>query len=108
LLSLTYGLAGLVFENENDYDWLQRRFAMLEDILEESRTFQDKKQKWLKEAKRQDLLLLMKAYFPSLVQLAQDVCNAIQTLEELQDLFEKVLLAKEEEKVRQLLLSTQK
>jgi len=108
LLSLTYGLAGLVFEQESEHDWLQRRFAMIDDVIEESWTFQEKKQKWLKEAKRQDLLLLIKAYFPSLVQLAQDVCNASQTLEELQDLFENVLLTKDEEKVRQLLLSAQK
>lgn len=49
LLSLTYGLAGLVFENENDHDWLQRRFAMLEDILDESWTFRELKQKAHKE-----------------------------------------------------------
>ena len=36
---------------------------------------------------------------PALLQLAQDVSNTIQTLEELQDLFEKVLLAKDEEEV---------
>ncbi len=81
---------------------------MLEDIIEESWAFQEMKQKWLKESKRQDLLLLIKSYFPSLVQLAQDVCNAIQTLEGLQDLFEKVMLTKDEEKVRQILLGAQK
>jgi len=54
------------------------------------------------------LLLLIQAYFPSLVQIAQDACNASQTLEELQDLFENVLLTKDEEKVRQLLLDAKK
>jgi len=80
----------------------------LEEILEESWAFQEMKQKGREEAKRQDLLLLIEAYFPSLVQLAQNVCNAIQTFEELQDLFQKVLHAKDEEKVRQRLLGAQK
>ncbi|HWS83581.1 MAG TPA: hypothetical protein VN207_04920, partial [Ktedonobacteraceae bacterium] len=87
LLSLTYGLAGLVFEQESEHDWLQRRFAMIDDVIEESWTFQEKKQKWQKETQRQNLLLLIKTHFSSLLQLAQDVSNAIQTLEELQDLF---------------------
>jgi len=108
LLSLTYGLAGLVFEQESEHDWLQRRFAMIDDVIEESWTFQEKKQKWLKEAKSQDVLLLIQRYYPALLQLAQDVCNTIQALEELQELFEKVLYAEDEEEVRQLLLSGQK
>ena len=108
LLSLTYGLAAMVFEKESEHDWLQRRFAMLEDVIEESWAFQEMIQKGRKEAKRQDLLLLIRRYYPALLQLAQNVCNAIQTLEELQNLFEKVLYAKDEEEVHQLLLSAQK
>src|SRR5205807_3159616 len=40
LLSLTYNLAGLVFEGESEQLWLVRRFEMLKDILEESWTYQ--------------------------------------------------------------------
>jgi len=40
LLSLTYGFASLVFE-QNDQEWLQRRFGMLYDILRESPAFQE-------------------------------------------------------------------
>jgi len=50
----------------------------------------------------------IQTHFPALVQLAQNVCDAIQTLEELQDLFQKVLLAKSEQEVRQILLGAQK
>jgi len=57
---------------------------------------------------RQNLILLIQAHFPALVQLAQDVCNAIQALEELQDLFQKVLLAESEQEVRQHILGAQK
>jgi len=112
LLSLTYGLAGLVFEDESDHLWLVRRFAMLKDILKESWTFQEIRQEGREEGQlqvqRQNLILLIQARFPALVQLAQGVCNAIQVLEELQDLFQKVLLAKDELEVRQHILSAQK
>ncbi len=119
LLSLTYGLAGLVFENESDKLWLVRRFAMLKDILDESWTFQEIKKEAQKEAykeahkeglqaQRQSLILLTQKYYPALLQLAQDVCNAIQTLEELQDLFQKILQAESELEVRQILLGAKK
>jgi predicted transposase YdaD len=127
LLSLTYGLAALVFEKESERDWLQRRFAMLEDIIEESWAFQEMKQKAEKkaeekvykkglekgleeglQAQRQSLILLIQRYYPALLQLAQDVCHAMRTLEELQDLFQKILQAESEQEIRQLLLGAQK
>ncbi|GCF10304.1 hypothetical protein [Dictyobacter arantiisoli] len=39
LLSLLYGISGLTFHDQTDKDWLDRRFAMLEDLLEDSWTF---------------------------------------------------------------------
>lgn len=41
LLSLTYGFASLVFASEEDQNWLVWRFAMLYDILRETRAFQE-------------------------------------------------------------------
>lgn len=112
LLTLTYGLAALTFKKESEHLWLHRRFTMIEDIIEESWAFQEMIQKGhkkgLKEAKGQDLLLLIQRYYPALLQFAQNVCNTIQTLEELQDLFEKVLNAQDEREVRQYLLDAQK
>jgi predicted transposase YdaD len=136
LLASTYGLAGLAFKKESDHLWLKRRFAMLEEVLEESWTLQEILNKGLAEGlkkglkeglregrkegreegreegqlqvQRQNLILLIQARFPALVQLAQDVCNVIQVFEELQGLFQKVLLAKDELEVRQLLLDAQK
>ncbi len=120
LLTLTYGLAALVFEKESEHLWLQRRFAMIDDIIKGSWAFQDMVQigheKGLKEGlkegrkeeKKQDLLLFIQTYFPNLAPLAQNVCNAIQTLDELQSLFENVLRTKDEEKVRQILLDAKK
>ena len=84
---------------------------MIDDVINASWAFQDMIQIGRKEgmqAQRQSLILFIKTYFPSLVQLAQNVCNTIQTLEGLQDLFNNVLQAKDEERVRQILLSAQK
>jgi flagellar biosynthesis/type III secretory pathway protein FliH len=119
LLTLTYGLAALVLKEENEHLWLQRRFAMIDDIINESWAFQEMIQKGhekglkegLKEglqAQRQSLILLIQKHYPTLLQLAQNVCNAIQTLEESQALFKKVLNAQDEGEVRQILLSAQK
>jgi hypothetical protein len=111
LLSLTYGVAALVFESESEHNWLQRRFAMIDDIINESWAFQDLIQRGRKEglqAQKQNLILLIQKHYPALLQLTQDVCNAVQTLEELQDLFQKVLLAKDEQEARQILLNVQK
>src|SRR5437588_405927 len=88
LLSLTYNLAGLVFECESEQLWLRRRFAMLKDILKESWTYQEIKKEGREEGReegqlqgqRQALLLLIQTHYPALVQLAEDVCNAIGTL----------------------------
>ena len=92
---------------------------MIDDIINASWAFQDMVQIGRKEgikegleeglekglrAQRQSLILLIQKHYPALLQLTQDVCNAIQTLDELQDLFQKVLLAKDEQEAHQLLL----
>ena len=41
LLSLTYILASLVFENEADCRWLKKRFKMLQDILRDTWAYQE-------------------------------------------------------------------
>ncbi len=41
LLTLAYGLASLAFENEDDQEWLIRRFAKMYDMLRETRAFQE-------------------------------------------------------------------
>ena len=92
----------------------------LDEIFEESWAFQEMRQKayeqaykqgyeqGCKEVIRQDLPLVIQRYYPALLQLAQNVCNTIQALDELEELFEKVLYAKDEQEVHQILLSAQK
>jgi predicted transposase/invertase (TIGR01784 family) len=55
LMALTFTLAGLIFQNDADRDTVMRRFEMLEDILEESWTFQYIKRKGLEEGRAEGL-----------------------------------------------------
>jgi predicted transposase YdaD len=127
LLTLTYGLAALVFKKESEHDWLQRRFAMLEDVINESWAFQEIIQKGIAQgreqgiaqgiaqgreqglqAQRQSLLLLVQKQYPALLQLTHNVCNTVQNIEKLQEIFEKVLNAKNEQEAQQTILDAKR
>jgi predicted transposase YdaD len=123
LLSFTYGFASLVFEEENDQSWLRRRFGMLKDILKESWAFQEIAQEAREEARKeaheeerkvafqkakQTLLAFIQVHFPTLMQLAEEQCSTIETLEQMENLLHKVILAQSEQEVRQHLLNVKK
>src|SRR5579884_524873 len=55
LLALTFGLASLAFDNEEDQQWLIRRFAMLDDILMETPAFQHIRKMALEEGLKEGL-----------------------------------------------------
>jgi predicted transposase YdaD len=54
-LALTYGLAALVMQDKEGQDWLQKRFAMLDEILEDSWAFKQLRQKALEEGLAQGI-----------------------------------------------------
>lgn len=96
---------------------------MLKDILKESWAFQEIAQEARKEAleealeeerkvafqkARQTLLSFIQVHFPALMQLAEEQCSAIETLEQMEDLLRKVILAQSEQEVRQHLLNVKK
>ena len=88
---------------------------MIDDVINASWAFQDLIQRGRKEgieeglqAQKQNLILLIQKHYPALLQLTQDVCNAIQTLEESQDLFKKIINAEDERQVRRILLDARK
>jgi predicted transposase YdaD len=126
LLALTYGLAGLVFKGDREQKWLERKFPMIDDIVEESWTLQRVIQRGLERGReeereesrkqmqqvlqmqKQNLLLLIQKHFSALLSLAQSVCDAVQTLDELQVLFQKLLVARSELEAREHLLAAQK
>jgi len=49
LLPLAYSFSALVFEKDADKEWLKRRFAMLQDVLEESWAYQEMVEKGMLE-----------------------------------------------------------
>ena len=129
LLSLTYILASLVFENEADCKWLKKRFKMLQDILRDTWAYQEimqegreegleegrqegrqegreeERQQRLKD-QRQMLMTLVQVHFSNIAQLAQERADAIKDPEVLQSLILKVVAAQDEEEAKQILLSS--
>jgi predicted transposase YdaD len=118
LLTLTYGLASLAFENEEDQEWLIWRFAMLDDILLETRAFQEIRKSALKEGReerreegkleglREALLTLVQARFPGrkLQRLTKIQAVLIDDPTILEDLITKIALAQTLEEVQTILL----
>ena len=118
LLTLTYGLASLAFENEEDQEWLIWRFAMLDDILLETRAFQEIRKSALKEGReegreegkleglREVLLTLVQARFPGrkLQRLTKIQAVLIDDPTILEDLITKIALAQTLEEVQTILL----
>jgi len=111
LLSIAYGLASSVFEeHEEEYEWLKRRFLMIEDLLGESRVFQE----WWQQAQeevilqevqrhREMLLAFVHARFPALEQLAEERGKALDDLEQLRALILNVGLAPSEQEAKMFL-----
>lgn len=88
---------------------------MLKDILKESWAFQEiaeeargEERKQALQRVRQTLLSFIQARFPALMQLAEEQCNAIETPEQMEELLRKVILAQDEQEVRQHFLDVKK
>ncbi len=105
LLSLIYLLAELVCENDNDILWLDRRFAMLYDVLQESRAYQRIKQEGELQALHQTLLAIVQARFPGIVQFATKRTAEVHNTAALEDLIVKLSLAQTLEEARQYMLA---
>jgi len=120
LLALTYGFASLTFENEEDQQWLIWRFAMLDDILRETRAFQEMAREGreqglkegLKEGRqdkletlRQTLLQIAQARFPHsrLEEYAKEQVARINDPAVLQNLIVKISLSSTLDEAKNLL-----
>lgn len=120
LLALTYGFASLTFENEEDQTWLIWRFAMLDDILRETRAFQEMaregREQGLKEGLkeglkdkletlRQTLLQIVQARFPHsrLEEYAKEQVARINDPAVLQNLIVKISLSSTLDEAKKLL-----
>lgn len=112
LLSLSYGLASLALKKMDDQEWLQRRFRMLDEILNETWAFKELRQRGMEEglekARQQDFSLLssfVQARFPILMPLAEECRQVITSNDILQQLILKVTLAPSEDEAKQHLLA---
>jgi hypothetical protein len=109
LLSLIYLLAELVCENDEDLLWLDRRFAVLYDVLQESKAYQRIKQEGREEgelqALHQALLAIVETYFPTIVGLVTKQTSEVQNPMVLQKLIVKISRAQTLEEARQYMLA---
>jgi len=109
LLSLIYLLAELICENDNDLLWLDRRFAMLYDVLQESRAYQKIKQEGREEGELQALhrtiLTVVQARFPGIIQLVTKRTAEIHDPAVLDTLILNLSLAQTPEEARQYILA---
>ena len=127
LLALAYTFGGLISGNRAYDEWFERSFAMLEDIMEESWTYQEivKKgmQKGLEKGREegreeglkkgreqriqeqhQTLLSFVQVRFPELVSLAKQQTTAINDPEALHNLIVKLFGMQTADEVRQALM----
>ncbi len=113
LLSLAYLLAELICEDDDDILWLDRRFAMLYDVLQESRAYQKIKQEGREEGRKegelqalhQTLQTIVQARFPELADLATKRIAPVHDPTVLETLIVNISLAQTMEEAKQHLLT---
>jgi hypothetical protein len=94
------------------YDaWFKRSFAMLEDILEESWTYQEIIQKGREEERqqrvqeqRETLLSFVQVRFPEVIPIAKRLVTAIKDPETLHNLTIRLFAVQTAEEARQALM----
>ncbi len=109
LLSLTYILASLEYTDINDLRWLKRRFAMIDDILRESWVYkewrQEAEEEVTQQVRKQDIISIVQARFPSLIELIQKQLELLKTPEQLQQFLIQLAQVRDEEEARHVLLA---
>jgi predicted transposase YdaD len=118
LLPLGEIIAGLVWKDKSEQEWLRRRFAMYEDILEDSWVYQEILHKGMdkgleqgiqrereQEARRlrQALYTIIRKRFPDLMQTAHDQAELATQPETLQELIVNISLAQHIQEAQQAL-----
>jgi len=115
LLPLAKMFASLMLKYETDREWLERRFAVYKDILEDSWVYQENIQKGIEMERQQELqrqrhalLTIVQARFPEMVDLTKKQIDSIADPESLQDLIVKISLAQNLPEVFQALIEVDK
>ena len=124
LLALAYTFGGLVPGSEAYDSWFKRSFAMLDDILEESWTYQEIVKKGLEKGERlgeqrgrelerqqriqeqhQTVMNLMRIRFPELVAFAEPRIEAIKDADVLHTLINQLFAVQTEEEAKQAIIA---
>lgn len=121
LLSLAYILASLQSTNSDDRNRVTRSFAMIDDMLRESWVYKEWQQETTakvtqqvtervtqqvtQQVMKQNIIVIIQARFPSLVELTQKRLKLLNDSEQLQQRFVQIARAKDEEEARHILLT---
>jgi hypothetical protein len=105
-LNVTRLIAGLIFTNEVDHDWIERRFALMHDFLwENSWTYRQSVEQGREQGIREDIEAAVKTRFPALVELARERSANLQGEEALRKVLIAMIAASTEKKARRYLLA---
>ena len=120
LLALAYTFGGLVPGSDAYDSWFKRSFAMLDDILEESWTYQEIVKKGLEKGERlgreqerqqriqdyHDILMnLIGRHFPELTSFAEPRIEALEDADALHILINHLLAVQTEEEAKQAIIA---
>jgi predicted transposase/invertase (TIGR01784 family) len=93
LLRYAQMFSSLVFKDKDDKAWLERRFAMYKDILEESWVYQETKLEGKLDALQQTIIKHVQARFPEMLNVTKKQIDNITDIEVLQNLLLQISLA---------------
>ncbi len=93
LLRYAQMFSSLVFKGRDDKAWLERRFAVYNDILEESWVYQETKLEGQLEAFRLAILDAVQARFPEMLSITKNRIDSIKELKVLQNLHLQIIIS---------------
>jgi hypothetical protein len=92
LLEYARRFASLVFKEGSDHEWLNRRFAVYKDILEDSWVVQEERREGELRGLHRVIVKVVQARFPEIVDLTKKQIEDVENPESLQDLLVKISL----------------
>jgi hypothetical protein len=98
-------IARLVFQGATEHEWIERKFAVYKDIIEESWVYQEIIKKGKLEALHQGVLNLIQERFPEIAQYAKKPVEGITDVEVLLHLIIKVGTVQTSDEALQVLLA---
>jgi transposase len=115
LLALAFAFGGMVDGGRAYKEWFIRRFSMLDDILEESWTYQHILRKGVEQERqrriqeqRETVVSFVQMRFPELVPLAEQHLHFVHDPEELHNLILKLFAVQTVDEARRAITETDK